>query len=48
MSGITNIKPVVASIMQDCSKKYIYELETYRTYIFKVLDDEHFVKISPN
>ncbi|XP_065369570.1 senecionine N-oxygenase [Calliphora vicina] len=48
MTGITNIKPVVASIMQDCSKKYIYELETYRTYIFKILDDENFVKISPN
>uniref|UniRef100_A0A1I8P925 Flavin-containing monooxygenase n=1 Tax=Stomoxys calcitrans TaxID=35570 RepID=A0A1I8P925_STOCA len=40
-----NVKPVIAKIMKDCSKKYIFELETYRQYQFKVLDDENFLKI---
>lgn len=45
MTGITNIKPVVAKIMKDCGKKYIFELETYRSNIFTILDDENFVKV---
>lgn len=46
MAGIANIKPVVTNIMKDCAKKYIYELETYRSYRFKVIDDENFIKMS--
>ncbi|KAM7345500.1 flavin-containing monooxygenase 2 [Cochliomyia hominivorax] len=45
MAGIENIKPVVAKIMKDCAKKYIFELETYRQHIFTILDDENFVKV---
>ncbi|XP_037821044.1 senecionine N-oxygenase-like [Lucilia sericata] len=48
MTGITNMKPVVANIMKDCGRKYIYELETYRNYNYKILDDEHFVKFPAN
>ncbi|XP_019892627.1 flavin-containing monooxygenase 3 isoform X3 [Musca domestica] len=40
-----NVKPVIAKIMKDCSKKYIYELETYREYQFTIVDDEYFVKV---
>ncbi|XP_011209077.2 uncharacterized protein LOC105230162 [Bactrocera dorsalis] len=43
-AGIENIKPVINKIMEDCSRKYIYELATYRNDRFKVLDDETFVK----
>ncbi|XP_075165418.1 flavin-containing monooxygenase 2 isoform X2 [Haematobia irritans] len=43
-----NIKPVIAKIMKDCGKKYIYELETYRRYQFKILDDDNFLKICIN
>lgn len=44
-AGIENIKPVINKIMEDCSRKYIYELDTYRNDRFKVLDDETFVKL---
>lgn len=46
IAGIQNVKPVIAKIMKECGKKYIYELETYRQYNFKVLDDENFIKLS--
>lgn len=41
-----NVKSVIAKIMKDCGKKYIYELETYRQYQFKVLDDDNFIKLN--
>ncbi|XP_046811658.1 senecionine N-oxygenase-like [Lucilia cuprina] len=48
ITGITNMKPVVANIMKDCGRKYIYELETYRNYNYKILDNENFLKFPTN
>ncbi|XP_067633494.1 senecionine N-oxygenase-like isoform X2 [Eurosta solidaginis] len=45
-AGIKKLKPVVPKIMKACSRKYIFELDTYRQSRFKVVDDENFVKIA--
>ncbi|XP_018794672.1 PREDICTED: senecionine N-oxygenase-like [Bactrocera latifrons] len=44
-AGITKLKPVIGKMMKACSKKYIFELDTYRQKRFKVVDDENFVQI---
>ncbi|XP_064536619.1 senecionine N-oxygenase [Drosophila montana] len=44
MTGIENIKPVILKLMKDCGKKYIFELDTYRNYRYKVIDNENFGK----
>uniref|UniRef100_A0A1A9WQY9 Flavin-containing monooxygenase n=1 Tax=Glossina brevipalpis TaxID=37001 RepID=A0A1A9WQY9_9MUSC len=44
-ANLIGVKPVIEKIMQDCGKKYIYELQTYRQYYFQVLDDENFMKL---
>lgn len=30
--------------MKDCGKKYIFELDTYRSNKYTILDDENFLK----
>ena len=47
-AGIKNIKPVIENIIKDCGQKYIFELGTYRSNCFRVIDDENFVKYTLN
>lgn len=44
-AGVAKLKPVINKLMKACSRRYIYELDTYRQNRFKVVDDENFVQI---
>ncbi|XP_017125829.2 senecionine N-oxygenase [Drosophila elegans] len=44
IAGIENIKPVIHKLMKDCGKKYIFELDTYRSNRYTIVDDDNFLK----
>lgn len=43
MAGIENIKPVILKMLKD-SKKYVFELETFRNQCYTIVDDENYIK----
>ncbi|CAD7012730.1 unnamed protein product [Ceratitis capitata] len=44
-AGVTKLKPVITKLMKNCSRRYLFELDTYRQKRYRVVDDENFIGI---